>query len=84
MSKPSSSIRYMWGAIATATLFGIFMFVGCNTPQHADVKDAVNSALTSNNLGVVSVSQDREKGVITLTGDVELSLIHISEPTRPY
>ena len=61
----------MWGAIVTATLFGVFMLVGCNTAQHADVKDAVNSALTSHNLGVVSVSQDREKGVITLTGDVE-------------
>ena len=71
MSKPSSSMRYMWGAIATAILLGIFMFVGCNTPQHPDVKDAVNSALTSSNLGVVSVSQDREKGLITLTGDVE-------------
>src|ERR1039457_5816173 len=71
MSKTSSTIRLMWAAIATATLFGVFMLVGCNTAQHADVKDAVNSALTSNNLGVVSVSQDREKGVITLTGDVE-------------
>jgi len=71
MSKPRLSIRYMWGAIATATLFGIFMFVGCTAPQHPDVKDAVNSALTSSNLGVVSVSQDREKGLITLTGDVE-------------
>src|SRR5450631_472588 len=71
MSKPSLSIRFISGAIATATLLGIFMFVGCNTPQHADVKDAVNSALTSSNLGVVSVSQDLEKGLITLTGDVE-------------
>jgi hyperosmotically inducible protein len=71
MSKTSLTIRFMWGAIATATLFGVFMLVGCNTAQHADVKDAVNSALTSNNLGIVSVSQDREKGLITLTGDVE-------------
>ena len=71
MGKPSLSMRFMSGAIATATLFGVFMFVGCNTPQHPDVKDAVNSALTSSNLGVVSVSQDREKGLITLSGDVE-------------
>ena len=62
----------MWTAIATATLFGVFVLVGCNkNAPHADVKDAVNNILTSNNLGVVSVSQDREKGVITLTGDVE-------------
>ena len=71
MSKPSLSMRFMGCAIATATLFGIFMLVGCNASQHPDVKDAVNSALTSSNLGVVSVSQDREKGLITLTGDVE-------------
>ena len=71
MSKTNSTIRLMWAAIVTASLFGVFVLVGCNTAQHADVKDAVNSALTSNNLGVVSVSQDREKGVITLTGDVE-------------
>jgi len=32
MSKPSLSIRYIRGAIATATLLGIFMFVGCNAP----------------------------------------------------
>jgi hypothetical protein len=37
MSKRSLSMRYMWGAIATAILFGIFMFVGCNAPQHPDV-----------------------------------------------
>jgi hyperosmotically inducible periplasmic protein len=71
MSKTSSTIRLMWAAIATAALFGVFVLLGCSTAQHADVKDAVNSALTRNNLGVVSVSQDREKGVITLTGDVE-------------
>jgi hyperosmotically inducible protein len=71
MSKLRLSMRFMRCAIATATLLGIFMFVGCNAPQHPDVKDAVNSALTSSNLGVVSVSQDREKGLITLTGDVE-------------
>src|ERR1022692_1433542 len=72
MRKTSSTIRLMWAAIAIATLFVVFVLVGCSSnAEHADVKDAVNSALTSNNLGVVSVSQDREKGVITLTGDVE-------------
>jgi hyperosmotically inducible protein len=33
----------------------------------------VTTALSSNNLGNVSVSQDRDKGVITLTGNVETS-----------
>jgi hypothetical protein len=50
---------------------GVFLLAGCSSNEHPAVKDAVNNALTSNNLGIVSVSQDREKGVITLTGDVE-------------
>jgi len=44
----------------------------CNQePKHPDVKYKVDTAMTQNNLGVVKVSQDRDKGVITLTGDVE-------------
>ncbi|MHB1698930.1 MAG: BON domain-containing protein [Acidobacteriaceae bacterium] len=35
------------------------------------MKDSVESALKSNNLGSISVSQDRDKGVITLTGNVQ-------------
>src|ERR1700738_4692544 len=58
--------------IAALTLFAVFTLVGCESrKQHPDEKDAVNSALTSANLGVVSVSQDRDKGVMPLTGDVE-------------
>jgi hyperosmotically inducible protein len=48
--------------------------VGCNntsSAQHADVKDDVKAALKSNNLGDIDISQDRDKGVITLTGNVE-------------
>jgi hyperosmotically inducible protein len=53
-------------------LLTAFLLVGCNrTAEHPDVKDAVNSAMTQNGLGVVKVSQDRDKGVITLSGDVE-------------
>ena len=59
-------------ALLAATLMSVTLFVACNnSTQHPDVKDAVNSAMTSNNLGVVNVSQDRDKGVITLTGDVD-------------
>jgi len=54
------------------SLLAAFLLVGCNrASQHPDVKDAVNSAMTQNGLGVVKVAQDRDKGVITLTGDVE-------------
>lgn len=56
---------------STAVLAGVLAIGGCqNKPAHPDEKDAVTNALKSNNLGNVSVSQDRTKGVITLTGDV--------------
>lgn len=56
---------------ASVALLGILALAGCNrNAQHADVKDAVDGAMTKNNLGVVKVAQDRDKGVLTLTGDV--------------
>jgi hyperosmotically inducible protein len=67
--KPSPS-RLTAAAIVSLTLCTVLMLLGCNQ-THPDEKDAVNNALTANNLGVVSVSQDRDKGVMTLTGDVE-------------
>lgn len=49
----------------------VLAIAGChNQSAHPDEKAAVNNSLNSNNLSDVSVSQDREKGVITLTGDV--------------
>ena len=59
-------------AVTVSALMGLFVLVACNNAsQHADEKDAVNNAMTANNLGVVNVSQDRDKGVMTLTGDVD-------------
>ena len=56
---------------ASVALLGVLALAGCNrNAQHADVKDAVDGAMTKNNLGVVKVAQDRDKGVLTLTGDV--------------
>jgi hyperosmotically inducible periplasmic protein len=67
-SRPSRSLV----AVLAATFLMMFMLAACERDkQHPDVKDAVNTAMTRNNLGVVNVSQDRTKGVITLTGDVE-------------
>jgi len=59
--------------LGTATvLAGAMMMAGChNNASHADEKSAVTNSLSSNNLGSVSVSQDREKGVMTLTGNVD-------------
>jgi hyperosmotically inducible protein len=56
---------------SAAVLAGAMIMAGCNKPSHPDEKAAVDSAMTNNNLGVVSVSQDRDKGVMTLKGDVE-------------
>jgi hyperosmotically inducible protein len=56
-----------------AAAFAAMLILGAcnNNPQHPDVKDAVDTAMTRNDLGVVKVSQDRDKGLLTLTGDVE-------------
>ena len=69
-SKRFSPSRIAAAVLATLTLCAGLMLAGCSQ-THPDEKDAVNNALTANNLGVVSVSQDRDKGVMTLTGDVE-------------
>lgn len=53
-------------AILAATL----VFAGCQSATHPDEKSAVTNSLNSNNLKAVDVSQDREKGVITLTGNL--------------
>ncbi len=61
-----------WIALVSTALLGMMLMMACNrSDQHPDVKDAVNSAMTQNDLGVVKVSQDRDKGVLTLTGDVD-------------
>jgi hyperosmotically inducible periplasmic protein len=61
-----------WMVVATASVLFTLVLMGCNQkPQHPDVKTAVDTAMTRNSLGVVKVSQDRDKGVLTLTGDVE-------------
>ncbi|HEY4933894.1 MAG TPA: BON domain-containing protein [Terriglobales bacterium] len=72
MTQQTSRKSYTWIAVVTASLLLTFAVVGCNrNAQHPDVKTAVDTAMTRNDLGVVKVSQDRDKGVLTLTGDVE-------------
>jgi hyperosmotically inducible protein len=56
---------------SAALVLGALIVAGChNQPAHPDEKTGVTNSLGSNNLGDVSVSQDRDKGVITLTGNV--------------
>jgi hyperosmotically inducible protein len=65
-----NSHRRLFPALA-ATLLGTIAIAGChNQPAHLDEKSAVTSSLSANNLSSVSVSQDRDKGVMTLTGNV--------------
>lgn len=54
---------------SAAVLAGTLSVAGCHA-NHADEKDAVTNSLKTNSLGEVNVSQDREKGVMTLKGDV--------------
>jgi hyperosmotically inducible protein len=54
---------------SAAVLASTLTVAGCHA-NHADEKDAVTNSLKTNSLGEVSVSQDREKGVMTLKGDV--------------
>lgn len=61
--------HFLLGAVAV--LAGALAIAGCNNnPAHPDDKAAVNNSLNSNNLSAVSVSQDQDKGVMTLTGNV--------------
>jgi hyperosmotically inducible periplasmic protein len=56
--------------VAASVLAAALVFAGCQKATHPDEKSAVTNALSSNNLSAVDVSQDRDKGVMTLTGNV--------------
>jgi hyperosmotically inducible protein len=65
----SGSRRYaLFGA---ATMLAVsLVFAGCQKATHPDEESAVTNSLNSNKLDAVSVSQDRDKGVITLSGNL--------------
>lgn len=70
--RPQRALSRISIVTVTAVLAVTFGLAGCDRKiQHPDVKDAVDTAMTRNDLGVVKVSQDRDKGVLTLSGDVE-------------
>src|SRR5271163_1096143 len=53
-------------------LAGALAIAGCqNKPAHPDEKSAVTNSLNSSNFKDVSVSQDQDKSVMTLTGNVD-------------
>ena len=51
---------------------GLGTFVGCSTTstKSPDVSDSIRKSLDQANVKDVSVSQDRDKGVVTLDGQV--------------
>jgi hyperosmotically inducible protein len=55
---------------SAAVLSGVVVVSGCNHAAHPDEKSAVTNSLNSNSLSAVSVSQDRDKGVMTLKGNL--------------
>lgn len=59
-------------SIAVLVLIAVGTMVGCAaaTPKSPDVSDSIRSALDSAGLKGVSVSQDRDKGIVTLGGEV--------------
>ena len=58
--------------VSSVVLAGTLSVAGCHqNSAHADQKDAVTNTLNSNQLSNVSVSQDRDKGVMTLSGNVD-------------
>lgn len=59
--------------LAALAVFGLMFTVACsqqkaNTP---DVSGQIKDSLKANNLGDVNVNEDRDKGVVTLSGDVK-------------
>lgn len=58
-------------AFGSAAILGaVLMVAGCQHATHPDEKAAVTNSLNGNNLSAVNVSQDRDKGVMTLSGNL--------------
>src|SRR5215472_7184710 len=70
MNMQQTFLRRGFLISSSAVLAGMLAVAGCHSAQHADEKDAVTNSLKTNSLGEVSVSQDRDKGVMKLSGDV--------------
>jgi len=56
--------------LLNALILGFALAVACNTQKAPDVTQNVRQALDQAGLNGVNVSQDREKNVVTLSGDV--------------
>ena len=64
-------MKTLKGCFIPATLVVVGIFAGCSDPvRSADIYDGLKYSLYNAGLKDVSVSQDRDKGVITLGGHV--------------
>lgn len=78
-----------WKVCATATLAGVLMICGCNSsPRYTNAMSAVKVSLAQNNLGDIQVSQDRDKGILTLSGSVatddqKIDAVSVTKQTAP-
>jgi hyperosmotically inducible periplasmic protein len=69
MKNKSMQRQFLLGS--ATILVGALTIAGChNHADHPDEKALVTNSLNTNNLNAVSVSQDRDKGVMTLTGNL--------------
>jgi hyperosmotically inducible periplasmic protein len=63
--------RNVLAAALVLSCAGAFGLAGCSsTPKSPEVADAIRHSLDQSGFKDVSVSQDRDKGVVTLTGHV--------------
>jgi hyperosmotically inducible protein len=64
-------MRQLTAYISLFTLLAVGALAGCSAqPKSPDVSDSIRKSLDQAGLKDVKVSQDREKGVVTLDGDV--------------
>jgi len=70
-TKPKDNMKTQPFLFTCLTLLALAIFVACNSEQKSpDVSQNVRQALDQAGLKDVSVSQDRDKGVVTLSGKV--------------
>jgi hyperosmotically inducible periplasmic protein len=65
-------MKYFKNTVATLTLIALGAMVGCTSAvaKSPDVYDSLRKSLDDAGLKDVSVSQDRDKGIVTLGGEV--------------
>src|SRR5580698_3424545 len=68
--KYASQVSWKLFVGSSAMLGAVLLVAGCQHATHPDEKSAVTNSLNSSNLSAVDVSQDRDKGVMTLSGNV--------------